>query len=205
MPEPLKQSEVNSKTDPSVAKQYDNEAPKEQQIKDLFNMIDGKKIGMLNTYRNGVGPVGRSMAVGKRSGLDILFLSNAHSQKFSDIEQNKEVQITFQDSKTQDWISISGTATTTSNTDSRIKDIWNSGIRAWFGDLGDGKHDGSADDPRMTLIEVKAKYATYYLTQVGLLGYAKEVGVAAMTGKVADTGVLRELNEQDIEQARNME
>jgi general stress protein 26 len=145
------------------------------------------------------------MAVGKRSGLDILFLSNGHSKKFSDLEQNKEVQVTFQDSKTQDWISISGTATTVSNTDPRIKDIWSSPIRAWFGDLGDGKHDGSADDPRMTLIEVKAKYVVYYLTQVGLLGYMKEVGVAAMTGKIADTGVIRELNEQDIEQARRME
>lgn len=205
MPESLKSSEVNSQTDPSVAKQYDNESPKEQQIKDLFNMIDGKKIGMLNTYRNGVGPVGRSMAVGKRSGLDILFLANAHSKKFSDLDQNKEVQITFQDSKTQDWISISGTATTTSNTDPRIKDIWSNGVKAWFGDLGDGKHDGGPEDPRMTLIEVKAKYATYYLTQVGLLGYVKEVGTAALTGKVADTGVLRELNEQDIEQARRME
>ncbi|KAK3207345.1 hypothetical protein GRF29_103g732764 [Pseudopithomyces chartarum] len=205
MPESLKSSEVNSQTDPSVAKQYDNESPKEQQIKDLFNMIDGKKIGMLNTYRNGVGPVGRSMAVGKRSGLDILFLANAHSKKFSDLDQNKEVQITFQDSKTQDWISISGTATTTSNTDPRIRDIWSNGVKAWFGDLGDGKHDGGPEDPRMTLIEVKAKYATYYLTQVGLLGYVKEVGTAALTGKVADTGVLRELNEQDIEQARRME
>ena len=34
------------------------------------------------------------MAVGKRSGLDILFLANAHSKKFSDLDQNKEVQIT---------------------------------------------------------------------------------------------------------------
>jgi len=55
MPESLKASEVNSQTDPSVAKQYDSETPKEQQIKDLFEMIDGKKIGMLNTYRSGVG------------------------------------------------------------------------------------------------------------------------------------------------------
>ncbi|KAF1970382.1 hypothetical protein BU23DRAFT_556845 [Bimuria novae-zelandiae CBS 107.79] len=145
------------------------------------------------------------MAVGKRSGPDILFLANAHSQKLSDLAQNKEVQITFQDSKTQDWISISGTATTTSNTDPRIKEIWSNGVKAWFGDLGDGKHDGSAEDPRMTLIEVKAKYATYYLTKVGMLGYMKEVGTAAFTGKVADTGYLRELNEQDIEQARRLE
>lgn len=60
MPEPLKSSEVNSQTDPSVAKQYDTETSKEQQIKDLFNMIDGKKIGMLNTYRNGIGMLSRS-------------------------------------------------------------------------------------------------------------------------------------------------
>lgn len=55
MPESLNRSEVDSKTDPSVAKQYDTETPKDQQIKDLYNMIDGKKIGLLSTYRNGVG------------------------------------------------------------------------------------------------------------------------------------------------------
>lgn len=55
MPENPTHAEINSKTDPSVAKQYDDETPKEQQIKDLFNMIDGKKVSMLNTYRNGIG------------------------------------------------------------------------------------------------------------------------------------------------------
>lgn len=55
MPDTLKQGEVNSKTDPSVAKQYDNETPKDQQIKDFFDLADGKKICLLNTYRNGVG------------------------------------------------------------------------------------------------------------------------------------------------------
>lgn len=99
---------------------------------------------------------------------------------------------------------MSGTATTLSNGDPRIKEVWSSPIRAWFGDLGDGKHDGSADDPRMSLIEFKPKYAVYYLTQVGLLGYMKEVGVAAVTGKIAETGVLRELDERDIEAARGM-
>lgn len=144
------------------------------------------------------------MAVAKRSGPDLLFLANQHSRKFQDLSQNKEVQITFQDSKS-DWISISGTATTTSNSDPRIKELWNRGIRAWFGDLGDGKHDGGPDDPRMTLIEVKAKYAVYYKTEVGTLGFVKEVGTAAVTGKVAQTGVLRELKDSDIEEARKLE
>lgn len=144
------------------------------------------------------------MAIARRDGPDFLFLANAHSRKFSDLSSNKEVQITFQDSKTQDWISVSGTAVTTDNADPRIKEVWSRGAAAWFGDLGDGKHDASPDDPRMTLIEVKSKYVTYYKTEVGLLGYAKEVAGAAITGGVANTGVLRELSEQDLEKARSM-
>ncbi|KAF2661511.1 hypothetical protein K491DRAFT_586863 [Lophiostoma macrostomum CBS 122681] len=202
MPEKLTEQEINSQTDPSVAKQYDNETPTDQQIKDFYSLVDGKKVGLLSTYRNGVGPVGRSMAVAKRVGPDFLFLGNLHSKKFSDLESNKEVQVTFQDSKTQDWVSVSGEAVTTSNSDPRIKELWSNGVKAWFGDLGDGKHDGSADDPRMALIEVKAKYITYWLHQVGALGFMKEVGVAAVTGQVANTGATRELKEAAIEQAR---
>jgi general stress protein 26 len=222
MPETLTKGEVDSKTDPSVAKQYDNETPKDKQIQQFYEMVDGKKIGILNTYRNGIGelppplssrhlkakvntspgPVGRSMAIARRDGPDFLFLANKHSRKFSDLDGNKEVQITFQDSKTQDWISVSGTAVTTDNSDPRIKEVWSKGAAAWFGDLGDGKHDASADDPRMTLIEIKSKYVAYYLTEVGLLGYAKEVVGAAVTGGVANTGKIRELSEQDLEQAR---
>ncbi|RAR09513.1 calmodulin-binding protein sha1 [Stemphylium lycopersici] len=187
MPDQLKASEVNSKTDPSVAKQYDDETPKDQQIKHFFELVDGKKICMLNTYRNGVGPVGRSMALARRDGPDFLFLANAHSQKFNDLKENKEVMISFQDLKTQEWASISGTATTTDNSDPRIKEVWSRGAAAWFGDLGDGKHTGGPEDPRMTLIEIKAKYISYYLTEVGLLGYAKEIIQANITGEVANT------------------
>lgn len=143
------------------------------------------------------------MAVAKRNGPDFLFLANKHSAKISDLDQNKEVQVSFQDSKTtQNWISISGEVITTSNSDSRIKDIWSKGVAAWFGDLGDNTHTGGPEDPRMTLIEVKSKYVTYYRTDVSLLGCAKEVVSAAVTGGVANTGKLRELSEQNLQQAR---
>jgi general stress protein 26 len=145
------------------------------------------------------------MAVAKRTGPDFLFLANAHSAKFSDLKDNKEVQITFQDSKTQDWISVTGTATTTDNSDPRIKDVWSQPTRAWFGDLGDGKHTGGPEDPRMTLIEIKIRYVSYYLTEVGILGSAKEIVGAAVTGGIANTGKLRELDERDLEKARSMQ
>ncbi len=97
------------------------------------------------------------MAVAKRSGPDFLFLANAHSQKFDDIESNKVTNIYFHDSTTQDWISVTGESVTSSNSDERIGKLWTEGTKAWFGDLGDGKHTGGPEDPRMKLIEVKAK------------------------------------------------
>ena len=65
MPQPLKASEVDSKTDPSVAKQWDDQTPKKQQIDEFYKTVDGLKIGLLTTIRDGIGPVSRSMAVAK--------------------------------------------------------------------------------------------------------------------------------------------
>ncbi|KAJ8106450.1 hypothetical protein OPT61_g9531 [Boeremia exigua] len=58
MPEQLKASEVTSKTDPSVAKQYDTTTDKTTQIQDFFSLADNKKICILNTHRNGIGADG---------------------------------------------------------------------------------------------------------------------------------------------------
>lgn len=55
MPESLKQSEVDSKTDPSVAKQYDTKTSPDQKFQDFYSLADGMKISMLSTYRSGVG------------------------------------------------------------------------------------------------------------------------------------------------------
>lgn len=95
------------------------------------------------------------MAVAKRTGPDFLFLANAHSQKFDDLKTNPEVNVAFQDSSTMSWISVTGKATTTSNSDPRIAKVWSKAASIWFGDVGDGVHNGKPEDPRMTLIEVK--------------------------------------------------
>ena len=76
------------------------------------------------------------------------------------------------------------------------------GTNAWFGDLGDGKHDGGPEDPRMSLIEIKANYVSYWKSTVGSLGFAKEVGQASLTGQVAQTGLMRQLVAEDLESMR---
>ena len=202
MPEPLKASEVDSKIDPSVAKQWDEETPKAKQIEDFYKTIDSLKIGLLTTIRGGVGLVSRSMVVAKRVGPDFLFLANAHSKKFTDIEKEKSVQVTFQNNSSQDWVSVSGTAASTSNSDPRIKELYSRGTNAWFGDLGDGVHTGGPEDPRMALIEVKAKYICYWKSTVSSLGFMKETTQAGVTGQVAQTGLTRQFLEKDIEAMR---
>ena len=163
MPEALKKDEIQRGQDPTVAKQWDNETPFEKKFEDFYAIADKLKIGMMGTFRPGIGPVARSMAVAKRTGPDFLFLANAHSEKFNDIESGKPndmpnvCNIYFQDSSTQDWISITGEAVASSNDDPRIKEVWSQGVRAWFGDLGDKVHTGGPEDPRMKLIEVQPK------------------------------------------------
>jgi general stress protein 26 len=156
----------------------------------------------LNTNRPNVGPVGRSMALAQRRGPDLLFLANAHSDKFGDIASDSTVQVNFADSTSVGWVSVTGTATTASNSDPRIKELWSRGTAAWFGDLGDGVHDGSADDPRMSLIEVKSTYISYWKKTTGTLGFFKEVGQAALTGAVAQTGVNRRIEKAELEKER---
>lgn len=205
MPQALSADEINSKTDPSVSKQYDNDTPKDQQVQDFYKTVDSLKTSLLTTIRSGIGPVARSMAVAKRIGPDFLFIANTHSRKFEDMENSQEALVTFQNSSTQDWVSITGTITVASNDDPRIKELYSPMLSAWFGDLGDGVHTGKAEDPRMALIEVKSKYISYWNSKVTSLGMLKEVGLATLTGKVADTGVQRELFEKDIEAARQSE
>jgi len=55
---------------------------------------------------------------------------------------------------------------------------------------------------RMALIEVKSTHVAYWKSSVSTLGFLKEVGTAAITGGVANTGISRELTGSDLEQAR---
>lgn len=164
------------------------------------------------------------MAVAKRIGPDFLFLANAHSQKFNDLENGpSEANVSFINSSNQDWVSVTGECVTSDNSDPRIKEVWSKGTKAWFGDLGDGVHTGGPEDPRMKLIEIRAKckfgvdrtcnrkdkitdfYSTditYWKHDVGSLGFMKEITGANLLGGVAVTGTLREIKGPELDEAR---
>lgn len=55
MPSDVKQSDITEKNDPSVARQWDNNVDFETKFQEFYKIVDGLKIGLLGTYRPGIG------------------------------------------------------------------------------------------------------------------------------------------------------
>lgn len=72
-----------------------------------------------------------------------------------------------------------------------------------MGDLKDGKHDGGPEDPRIGVIRVEAKTATYAVSKKSALASAFEMAKGVATGSVASVNKLREISEQEIETWRS--
>lgn len=73
-------------------------------------------------------------------------------------------------------------------------------LRTWLGDLGDGVHTGGPEDPRIGLIKLEAKLATYLLSKKGMLGRTAETVKGAVSGDIPDINVIRELSKEELEE-----
>lgn len=77
---------------------------------------------------------------------------------------------------TGEWASVAGEASVITDR-SVVKKYYSPALKAWLGDLGDGKHDGSEDDPRIGVIKIEAKTATYAISRSNPLARGIEVGL----------------------------
>jgi hypothetical protein len=84
-----------------------------------------------------------------------------------------------------------------------VKKYYSPALKAWLGDLGDGKHDGGPEDPRIGVIRVEAKTATYAVVRKNAISRAAEMAQGVVTGKAPAVNKLRELSEQEIETWRS--
>lgn len=133
-------------------------------------------------------------------GVDLLFHTNTKSGKTSDLQSDSHVNIAFL-TASGSWASISGTASIITDR-TTVQKYYSPALRTWMGDLGDGVHDGSENDPRIGVIKVKALTATYALPKGTMLGRGVEMVKGAVTGEVADVNDLREISEDEIKQWR---
>jgi hypothetical protein len=92
---------------------------------------------------------------------------------------------------------VSGTASILTDR-SIVKKYYSSALKAWLGDLGDGKHNGGPEDPRIGVIRVEAKTATYAVSRKTAVGGAVEMAKGVVTGSIPAVNKLREISEQEI-------
>lgn len=129
-------------------------------------------------------------------GIDLLFHTNTESGKTDDLDADPHVNVSFINASGE-WASIAGNASISTDR-SLVSKHYSPTLKAWLGDLGDGVHDGSENDPRIGIIRVKTVSVTYSLVSKNLLSRAADIASSAVTGKPASPNTLREISEGDV-------
>ncbi|GKU02622.1 unnamed protein product [Fusarium langsethiae] len=175
------------------------DVPLQTKIEDLVNFITKEKFGMMTTRGSGSGNlVSRCMALAatETGGIDLLFHTNTESGKTDDLDADPHVNISFINASGE-WASIAGNASISTDR-SLVAKHYSPTLKAWLGDLGDGVHDGSENDPRIGIIRVKAVSSTYSLVSKNLLSRVADIASSTVTGKPASPNTMREISEGDV-------
>ncbi|KAI1445781.1 hypothetical protein F5Y02DRAFT_101239 [Annulohypoxylon stygium] len=188
---------------PYYEKNVDNDVTLKEKVETLVKFVSSCKFGMMTTHDVVSGKlVSRCMAIaGKEGGdIDLTFTTNTESHKTDELKADKHTNISFCDSSGQ-WASFAGNVSI--ETDRNVvKKFYSPTLKAWLGDLGDGVHDGSADDPRIGVLRVKTSSVTYAITDKTLVGRMAEVAKGTITGEAAQVNKLREISEGEVRQWR---
>ncbi|THW05614.1 protein bli-3 [Aureobasidium pullulans] len=191
--------------DPYTAKNLEQPDTLKEKVGDLITFVDKSKYCMMTTRIASSGLlVSRCMALAAKegNGIDLIFHANSESGKTDDLESDNDINLAFLQ-PSGEWASISGIASIETDRE-KVRKYYSPGLKAWLGDLGDGKHDGGPEDPRIILIKVKAKTAQYAITRsaTGALGNFVEFAKGVATGETAQVNKLRYLDESELQQWR---
>lgn len=138
----------------------------------------------------------------ENGGVDLIFHTNLFSGKTMDLTVHpQETNISFLDHVSTAWASVSGTSSILADQET-VKKYYSPELKAWLGDLGDGVHDGSPTDPRIGLIKLEAKLATYMHPAKGAIGRAVETMKGTAKGETPSYNRLRELNQEELAECK---
>lgn len=116
---------------------------------------------------------------------NIYFLSASDSNHNAEIEDDPMVQLLFQGSSYDSFLTIYGEATISTDK-AVIKELWNPMMKTWFTE--------GENDPRITVIQVAATEGYYWDTKHGkLVSFFKRLAGAA-TGQTLDDSIEGTIN-----------
>ncbi|KAK1988420.1 pyridoxamine 5'-phosphate oxidase [Colletotrichum cereale] len=194
----------NKAADPYKAANLDNDVSVKEKVEDFVKFADKSKFGMMTTRDAKSGAlVSRAMALAatENGGVDLLFHTNTESHKTDEIDSDPHINIAFINSS-GDWASVSGMSSVITDR-SLVKKHYTPTLKAWLGDLGDGTHDGSENDPRIGVIRVKTTTITYAISNATFIGKVAQLAEGVVTGNAAQVNKLREVSSQEVEQYRS--
>ncbi len=111
---------------------------------------------------------------------NILFLSASDSRHNMEIEDDPMVQLLFQGSAYDTFLTLYGKATISRNK-ALIKELWSPMLKTWFTE--------GIDDPRITLITINPSEGYYWDTKHGkMVAFIKQL-VGAATGTTLDDSI----------------
>ncbi|KAF8585933.1 hypothetical protein K439DRAFT_1646413 [Ramaria rubella] len=192
----------NPTLDPYTSKAENKDITPQHKIDGLKEVIKNAQTGMLTTRSSEGYLHSRAMTPTKSkhegNSLHFIFIGNNSSAKFDEIENDGHVNVSFYDPSSTNWASVSGIAHISRDKE-LIKKHWSTMISGYFGDLGDGKHKGNEDDPRVSVIEVIPNEIRYWMANKGKIGQTVQVAVGAVTGKGSAPGELRTITPAEIQ------
>jgi general stress protein 26 len=138
-----------------------------------------EKIGFcMLTTQSGLELKARPMsAYAERIENAFYFLTDVASHKDNEVARHPNVCLAFADSKSQKYVSISGSAEV-QNDREKIHDLWATPAKAWW---------DSADDPSIRILKVTPSSAEYWDSPGTIISYIK-MAAAAVTSSKPDMG-----------------
>ena len=113
----------------------------------------------------------------------IYLLTDARRHKDEEIARNPGVNLSFADTGSMKYVSLTGTATV-SNDRARIRELFSTPAKAWW---------DSADDPNIRVLKVVPDDAEFWDSPGSVISYVK-MAVAAATGSRPEIGNNRKVS-----------
>jgi general stress protein 26 len=153
----------------------------------LYKLIHDMEIAMMVTRRPDGHLDSRAMATQKQAaGADLWFVTLEDTGKVREIGSDPHVNLSYYNSKSREWISVSGLAKI-SRDRQKIHELYAPDWKAWFAEEGDPRH-GTPDDPRMVLIGVDVHAAVFLEVNKPRPVVLYEVVKGWATGSMPDIG-----------------
>lgn len=166
---------------------------------ELYKLIEDIEIAMFTTRRVDGRLVSRPMATQARSsGADLWFVTDRTTDKLDDLEHDASVNVAYYNTKTREFVSVSGTARVVDDR-AKIEELYRRDWKAWF--PGDDEKSGTPEDPRITLIAVDADSATYLKLDKPRPVVLFEVVKGMVTGGTPDVGDVQTVRGSELKRA----